>query len=109
MRTAVGADPWALGLALVALAGAARAEPGIRAEYRCGEGPDAERVTVFFFNQTPSAAVLLTGRQATRLAITHTASGARYGDAEQSFWVKGDRALWERGQAPALRCEQVAS
>lgn len=103
----MGAGPVALGLVLVALAGAARAEPGIRADYRCGGSPGAERLTVFFFNQAPSAAVLLVGREATRLPRTVTASGARYNDAEQSFWIKGDRATWERGQSPTLACEQV--
>jgi membrane-bound inhibitor of C-type lysozyme len=49
--------------------------------------------------------VLLEGEGATRLPQTVSASGARYSDGEQSFWVKGDRATWQMGQAPARSCE----
>ncbi len=48
---------------------------------------------------------LLEGEGATRLPQTVSASGARYSDGEQSFWVKGDRATWQMGQAPARSCE----
>ena len=81
------------------------AEAGIRADYLCKGRFDASELTVFFFKGTPSAVVLLEGEGATRLPQTVSASGARYSDGEQSFWVKGDRASWQQGQAPARACE----
>jgi membrane-bound inhibitor of C-type lysozyme len=98
------------GAALVAgliagLPAVAWAEAGIRADYLCKGRFDASELTVFFFNGTPSAVVLLEGEGATRLPQTVSASGARYSDGEQSFWVKGDRASWQQGQAPARACE----
>jgi membrane-bound inhibitor of C-type lysozyme len=90
---------------LVALPAGAWAEAGIRADYLCKGRFDASAVTAFFFNDTPRAVVLLEGEGATRLPQAISASGARYSDGTQSFWVKGDRASWERGQAPARSCE----
>jgi membrane-bound inhibitor of C-type lysozyme len=89
----------------VALPAAVRAEAGIRADYLCRGRFDASEITAFFFNGTPSAVVLLEGEGATRLPQTVSASGARYSDGDQSFWVKGDRASWQRGEAPARTCE----
>jgi membrane-bound inhibitor of C-type lysozyme len=82
-----------------------RAEAGLRADYLCKGRFDASAITAFFFNGSPSAVVLLEGEGATRLPQTVSASGARYSDGEQSFWVKGDRATWQQGQAPARSCE----
>ncbi|MFM7454770.1 MAG: MliC family protein [Cyanobium sp.] len=90
---------------LAALPAAAWAEAGLRADYLCQGRFDASAVTAFFFNGTPSAVVLLEGEGATRLPRAVSASGARYSDGEQSFWVKGDRASWQQGQAPARSCE----
>jgi membrane-bound inhibitor of C-type lysozyme len=90
---------------VVALPGGAWADAGIRADYLCKGRFDASEVTAFFFNDTPSAVVLLEGEGATRLPQAVSASGARYSDGTQSFWVKGDRASWQRGQAPAAACE----
>jgi membrane-bound inhibitor of C-type lysozyme len=90
---------------LVGLPAGAWAEAGIRADYLCKGRFDASEITAFFFNDTPSAVVLLEGEGATRLPRTVSASGVRYSDGEQSFWVKGDRASWQRGQAPARACE----
>jgi membrane-bound inhibitor of C-type lysozyme len=81
------------------------AEAGIRADYLCKGRFDASELTAFFFKGTPSAVVLLEGEGATRLPQTISASGARYSDGDQSFWVKGDRASWQQGQAPARACE----
>ncbi len=90
---------------LAALPAAAWAEAGIRADYLCKGRFDASAITAFFFNGTPSAVVLLEGEGATRLLQTVSASGARYSDGEQSFWLKGDRATWQMGQGPARSCE----
>jgi membrane-bound inhibitor of C-type lysozyme len=90
---------------LAGLPAVAWAEAGIRADYLCKGRFDASALTVFFFNGTPSAVVLLEGEGATRLPQTISASGVRYSDGDQSFWVKGDRASWQQGQAPARACE----
>jgi membrane-bound inhibitor of C-type lysozyme len=90
---------------VVGLPAGAWAEAAIRADYLCKGRFDASVVTAFFFNDTPRAVVLLEGEGATRLPQTISASGARYSDGTQSFWVKGDRASWQRGQAPAAACE----
>lgn len=84
--------------------GAVRAEPGIRADYLCKGRFDATPLTAFFFNGAPSAVVLLVGEQATRLPQAISASGGRYSDGSQTFWIKGDRASWQQGQAPAAAC-----
>jgi membrane-bound inhibitor of C-type lysozyme len=49
-------------------------------------------------------ALLLVGEGATRLPQLPAASGARYGAADQEFWIKGDRASWRLGAAPPLAC-----
>ncbi|MEI8251327.1 MAG: MliC family protein, partial [Synechococcus sp. ELA057] len=65
-------------------------------------------VTALFFNRVPAELVLLVGETATRLPQLRAASGARYGGADQEFWVKGDRAVWSLGRAPAMACEAQA-
>ncbi len=88
-----------------ALAGVVRAEAGIRADFLCKGQADAVELTAFFFNDRPTAMVLLVGEGATRLFQTISASGARYSDGQQTFWVKGDQASWQQGAAPAYACE----
>lgn len=103
---AVLVRPVLLGVLLFATAPRlARAEPGLRADYLCKGRFDASAVTAFFFNDSPRAVVLLEGEGATRLPQAVSASGARYSDGAQSFWVKGERASWQQGQAPARHCE----
>jgi membrane-bound inhibitor of C-type lysozyme len=103
---AVGLWPVLAGVLSLAVAPPpGRAEAGLRADYLCKGRFDASAITAFFFNGSPSAVVLLEGEGATRLPQTVSASGARYSDGEQSFWVKGDRATWQQGQAPARSCE----
>lgn len=101
------------GIALAALLGAGlgpvRADEGIRAEYLCKGRFDATRVTAFFFNQAPSAVVLLVGESARRLPQAMGASGARYVSGEETFWIKGDTATWQLGKAPAYACDTVAT
>ena len=100
-------------LAAALLAGAALVAPhdawadtAIRARYLCQGRPDATSVTALFFNQTPSAVVLLAGREgAIRLAQQPAGSGARYSDGNDTFWIKGDQAIWTRGRAPAITCQ----
>lgn len=81
------------------------AEPGIRADYLCKGRFDATELTAFFFNDSPSAVVLLVGEGAARLPQVISASGARYSDGRQTFWVKGELASWQQGEAPAYACE----
>ena len=92
-----------------AVAGAATAAPeadvAIRAEYRCLGRFDAVDLTAFFFNRSPAELVLLVGETATRLPRLRSADGARYGAAEQTFWVKGEEATWQVRRAPAMRCQ----
>ncbi|MEB3198901.1 MAG: MliC family protein [Synechococcaceae cyanobacterium] len=86
--------PWAAG----------RAEEAIRADYRCLGRFDASDVTALFFRRSPAEVVLLEGLQAVRLPQALAASGARYSDGRDSFWVKGDQASWSRGKAPTRQC-----
>ena len=90
---------------LAALHAGAWAEAGVRADYLCKGRFDASEVTAFYFNGTPSAVVLLEGEGATLLPQAKGASGARYSDGAQIFWVKGERASWQTGQAAARSCE----
>lgn len=89
---------------LAALPAPGGAEPGIRADYLCQGRLGATALTAFFFNDAPSAVVLLVGEGATRLPQAISASGARYSDGRDSFWIKGDRATWQQGQAPPSAC-----
>ena len=91
--------------ALVATAPGAQAEEPIRATYRCVGLFDATEVRALFFKGAPSEVVLLTGSAgASRLPQQRSGSGARYADGDEVFWIKGDRATWQRGQARALQC-----
>ena len=83
-----------------------RAEEAIRARYVCKGEFDATEVTALFFNGRPSEVVLLTGSEgATRLLQGPSGSGARYGQGDDVFWIKGDQATWQQGRARALQCE----
>ena len=99
----------ALAAALLPGLAPARADEGIRADYLCKGRFDATRVTAFFFNEAPSAVVLLVGESARRLPQAMAASGARYASGEESFWIKGDTATWQLGKAPAYTCDTVAT
>ena len=90
---------------LAVLPTAVQAEPGLRADYRCLGRFDAVDVTVFFFNKAPRELVLLEGQSAMRLPQLLSADGGRYGDAEQEFWVKGDRATWSRAKGVVMECQ----
>ena len=88
----------------------ARAEDAIRAHYLCLGRFDATDVTALFFNKAPGAVVLLVGSEgATRLPQLPAASGARYGDGNEAFWIKGDQATWTLGRAPAMTCKTGVS
>lgn len=109
---AAAAPPAVLPLALLALAllgplsaAAVRAETPIRARYLCKGRFDASVVTALFFNRAPSEVILLEGSEgATRLQQLPAASGARYGDGDAIFWIKGDQATWQRSKAVTLQC-----
>ncbi|MEB3234949.1 MAG: MliC family protein [Cyanobacteriota bacterium] len=89
-----------------ASATAARAEEPIRANYLCSGRFDATEVRALFFNGQPSEVVLLSGSEgASRLLQQPSGSGARYGDDNEQFWIKGDQASWQRGRARTLQCK----
>ena len=79
-------------------------EAAIRATYLCQGRFDAVRLTALFFNGEPREVVLLQGEQAIRLPQQPSGSGARYGAANQSFWLKGDQATWQFGAGAAYSC-----
>lgn len=91
--------------ALAAPAGVRAAEP-IRSDYLCKGRFDATEVRALFFNNPPSEVILLTGTEgASRLLQQRSGSGARYADGDEVFWIKGDRASWQRGKTRLLDCE----
>jgi len=79
-------------------------EAAIRATYLCQGRFDAVRLTALFFNGEPREVVLLQGEQAIRLPQQPSGSGARYGAANQSFWLKGDQATWQFGAGATYSC-----
>ena len=96
----------ATGLPLLAQPGRAAADEAIRVHYLCTGRFDATDVTALFFNQEPAEVVLLVGSAgATRLPQQRSASGARYANGDEEFWIKGDQASWARGRAPAMACK----
>ena len=100
----------ATGLPLLAQPGGAAAETAIRVRYLCTGRFDATDVTALFFNQAPAEVVLLVGSEgATRLPQQRSASGARYANGDETFWIKGDQASWTRGRAPAMACKVGSS
>lgn len=90
---------------LLIAAGPVQADEAIRTDYLCKGRFDATPVTALFFNQSPSEVVLVVGESARRLPQAMSASGARYASGTESFWIKGDSAIWELDKAPAYRCE----
>ena len=85
-------------------AGAVVPEAAIRVTYLCQGRFDAVRLTALFFNGEPRAVVLLQGEQAIRLPQQPSGSGARYGAANQSFWLKGDQATWQFAAGATYSC-----
>ena len=106
------AAPWPVAIPAVltallqaaASAGPLQPEQAIRASYRCRGRFDAVDLTALFFNRSPAQVVLLVGQTATRLPQQLSADGGRYAAGDQQFWVKGDRATWQIGQAPPMTC-----
>lgn len=95
------------GLAGLIQGSAARAEAAIRAEYRCSGAGAPVDVTALFFPLPPRHMVLIVDKQARRLPQAPSASGARYAEGSQEFWVKGREATWLRGgtaDEKSLRC-----
>lgn len=91
---------------LIATAPGAQAEAPTQARYRCNGGLDASEVWALFFQGPPSEVVLLSGsNEASRLPQQRSGSGARYGDGNETFWIKGDQATWQRGKGRALQCQ----
>ncbi len=71
-----------------------------KVRYGCHGEFDHRQVTALFFNQPPAEVILLleNGQAgAVRLPQQRSASGARFSDGNESFWVKGDSATWQRG------------
>ena len=70
--------------------------------FSCRGEFDERPITALFFNQAHAEVILLfeDGRAgAVRLPQQRSASGARYGDGVESFWIKGDTATYTRGGA----------
>jgi hypothetical protein len=99
---------WSAVALVVAFPMAVQAEPAIRADYRCLGRFDAVDVTAFFFNRSPAELVLFEGRSSTRLPLLPSADGGRYGEAEQEFWIRGDRASWRRAKGVVMTCQAAA-
>ena len=76
-------------------------DQAIRASYLCRGRFDAVELTALFFNHDPSEVILLAGETATRLPQQLSASGSRYADGAQEFWIKGSAASWRLGANPA--------
>ena len=72
-----------------------------RVNYSCHGEFDFREVTALFFNQTAAEVILLFSGDArygaVRLPQQRSASGARYSDGRETFWVKGDTATYMRG------------
>lgn len=70
-----------------------------RVRYGCHGEFDYREITALFFNQTPAEVILLWGdsQGGVRLLQQRSASGARYSDGVESFWIKGDTATYKRG------------
>jgi membrane-bound inhibitor of C-type lysozyme len=69
-------------------------------QFACHGESDHRQLTALFFNEPPAEVVLLyeNGQAgAVRLFQQRSGSGARYGDGSQTFWVKGDTAIYQRG------------
>lgn len=108
-------------LALVATSAATLNRPGqisraeelprqLKVRYGCHGALDYRELTALFFNQAPAEVVLLFNdgqAGAVRLLQQRSASGARYGDGVESFWIKGDTATYKRGGG--YQCKVIPS
>ncbi len=86
--------------ALLAACAGARPEPSI--SYRCEDGT---RLIARF--PTPDQLMLDQGGLLIRMERVVAASGARYADAQRTFWTRPDGALYETSRG-MTRCAQVA-
>lgn len=83
------------------LAGCAAARPDPAITYQCEDGT---RLVARF--PTPDRLMLDQGGLLMRMERVAAASGARYADAQRTFWTRGDGALYETSRG-MTRCTQV--
>ena len=89
--------------------GSARAEPPANVvRYRCSGSSGVRSMWALFFNSNPAEVVLLPegSHAGDRLLQLPSGSGARYGDGNQEFWIKGDTARWQHGGTAQCRVVQ---
>lgn len=84
---------------LLSACAAARPEPSIA--YQCEDGT---RLIARF--PTPDRLMLDQGGLLMRMERVAASSGARYADAQRTFWTRGDSALFETSRG-MTRCTQV--
>ena len=92
------------GLAITTLApitpqGVLAEEPAHVVRYACQGEFDVRSIWALFFQQQPAEVVLIHAgtHSGDRLLQRRSASGARYSDGDQVFWIKGETATWQRG------------
>jgi membrane-bound inhibitor of C-type lysozyme len=86
-------------------------EPAHVVHYACRGAFDVRSIWALFFHQQPAEVILIHAgtHSGDRLLQRRSASGARYGDGDQEFWIKGDTATWQRGgtyQCKAVQTER---
>ncbi len=91
--------------------GALAEEPAQVVRYACHGEFDVRSIWALFFHQQPAEVILIHAgtHSGDRLLQRRSGSGARYGDGDQTFWIKGDTATWQRGgtyQCKALETER---
>ena len=82
-------------------------EPAQVVRYGCQGKSDVRSIWALFFNQQPAEVILIDAgaHSGDRLLQGRSASGARYSDGDQVFWIKGDTATWQRGGT--YRCQAL--
>jgi membrane-bound inhibitor of C-type lysozyme len=82
-------------------------EPAHVVHYACRGEFDVRSIWALFFHQQPAEVILIHAgtHSGDRLLQRRSASGARYGDGDQEFWIKGDTATWQRGST--YQCKAV--
>ena len=86
-------------LGLITPQGVLAEEPAHVVRYACQGEFDVRSIWALFFHQQPAEVVLIHAgtHSGDRLLQRRSASGARYSDGDQVFWIKGDQATWQRG------------
>ena len=91
--------------------GALAEEPAHVVRYACHGEFDVRSIWALFFHQQPAEVILIHAgtHSGDRLLQRRSGSGAHYSDGDQTFWIKGESATWQRGgtyQCKALETER---